>query len=170
MISEAIIKNYRKSILNQLIFICGSKEMAEDAFQEACISCLTSRNDYTPGGLYMAAKRRLIDSQRKTQRANKYVYADSRFISEKGHELTALDIATNTDLDIEWLEIQEINEIRMERIRELIPYLTETQKKVINLRLLGLRFRQMAEQENININTALGAYKKGLDYLKLVLT
>lgn len=170
MISETIIKNYRDKIINQLVFTCGCKEMAEDAFQEACISCLTSKNEYTQGGLYIAAKRRLIDSQRKNQRAAKYVYVDSVFISEQGHDLCGLDIASRTELDIEWLEIQEMNEIRMERIRELIPYLTETQKKVINLRLLGLRFRQMAEQENININTALGAYKKGLDYLKLVLT
>jgi len=134
--------------------MCGSREMAEDAFQDACISCLNSEREYLVGGLYMAAKRKMIDYLRAEKRRMKSEYGK---YPESIHFVDLLE-----------LEEKEEREQRiLKDVQDIILNFTPNQKKVFAHRLNGATFVEISEKEKMNINTALGAWHHGVELLRL---
>ena len=162
MISEATINNYREHIIKQLTYYCGSKQMAEDAFQEACISCLQSKNEYMHGGLYLVAKRKLIDLQRSKSVVNKYVYPD--------YMVNEYNVLINyPDQQIDFLEVEEKERFEskvLNDINDILYHFEDSQQKVFAGRMDGLTFEKIAKKYNMKLSTALGAWRYGIGILK----
>lgn len=154
MIQESIIKTFRKYILNQLTGMCGSRELAEDAFQEACLSCLKSDKEYLVGGLYIVAKRKMIDVLRIE---SKRIKVPLDYKAERGDFIDLLELEEKTERE------QQV----LKDVQDIILNFTPNQKKVFAHRLNGATFVEISEKEKMNLNTALGAWHHGIELLRL---
>lgn len=159
MITDATIKRGRDSIIKNLTHICGSKEMAEDAFQNACISCFKAKGEYMVGSLYFVAKRKVIDLQRRKKREAKWVYKD-HIVNED------FDVLINVKDDrlshIEEAENQEY----IDFVLRLVKFIPKEQQAVVELRLRNLKFQEIAEELNLSIMTVIGQNRYAIKNLR----
>ena len=158
MITDATIKRGKDSIIKNLTHICGSKEMAEDAFQEACISCYKAKGEYMVGSLYFVAKRKVIDLQRSESRKARTIYKD--------HVVNDFDVLINIKDDrlspIEEAENQEY----IDFVLRLVKFIPKEQQAVVELRLRNLKFQEIAEELNLSIMTVIGQNRYAIKNLR----
>ncbi|MGQ9847825.1 MAG: RNA polymerase sigma factor, partial [Bacteroidales bacterium] len=142
------------------------KEVVADLFQDTFVKVFKSikENKYAEDGKFGAwlmriAHNLVVDYIRKNNRL-KTIAIDSY----------EYDILNNRKLSEEAAEQIIIkNEINYD-IRKLLDYLPDNQREVIIMRhFLNMSFKEIAEETNVSINTALGRMRYALINLKRII-
>ena len=160
---ETLINRHKNRVFTYIILIIKNQELAEDIFQDTFIKVIKSLKEgkYKDNGKFVSwviriAHNLTIDHFRKEKQINTYSNEDYEadiFNSKKLSDSTIEDIL---------VEDQIVKEVRL-----LIEELPEDQKQVILLRHYGgLSFKEIAEQTNVSINTALGRMRYALINLR----
>ncbi len=155
---ECLISRHQKKIFTYILVTVKDKAIAEDLFQDTFIKVINTLRSgyYKEEGKFInwvmrIAHNIVIDYFRKSKRI--------------------VTVENRPDFDIfETLKIQDdsaeskliTNQIHQD-IRDLVEMLPEEQKEVIYLRHYSdLSFKEIAEQTNVSINTALGRMRYAL--------
>lgn len=160
---EQLIHRYKSKVYTYIILIVKNQHLAEDIFQETFIKVIKSLLDgkYKENGKFLSwviriAHNLIIDYYRKTKQLNT--------ISRDDFEI---DIFNSKKFSGSTIEDHLINNQITKDIKNLIDELPADQKEVILLRhYCGLSFKEIAEQTNVSINTALGRMRYALINLR----
>lgn len=163
---EIIINRYKRKVYTYIYYRIRNKEIVADLFQDTFVKVFKSIKDnkYAEDGKFGAwlmriAHNLVIDYVRKNNRL-KTIAVDSY----------EYDILNNKRLSEEASEQLLIkNEIDHD-IRKLLDHLPKNQREVIIMRhFLGMSFKEIAEETNVSINTALGRMRYALINLKRII-
>ncbi len=161
---EALITRHKERVYTYIFFIVKNEKLAEDIFQDTFIKVIKSlqKGKYNEQGVFVSwviriAHNLTIDYFRKNSRMPTYSNDNNPefdiFNSKKFSEQTIEDALIKKQIAVD--------------IRNLVEELPNEQKEVILLRHFGdLSFREIAEQTNVSINTALGRMRYALINLR----
>ncbi len=160
---ETLINRHRSKVFTYILLTIKNQQLAEDLFQETFIKVIQSlRNGkYRDNGRFLSwviriSHNLIIDHFRKEKQMNAVSNDDSEvdlFNSKKLSDDNVEDLIVNS-------------QIRSE-IRSLINSLPDDQREVVLLRHYGgLSFKEIADQTNVSINTALGRMRYALINLR----
>jgi RNA polymerase sigma factor (sigma-70 family) len=160
---EVLINRHRKKIYTYIILVVKDKYLAEDIFQDTFIKVIKSLKDgrYKDNGKFLSwvvriAHNLMIDHFRKEKQLNT--------ISNDSYET---DIFNSKKFAEHTIEEEMVNVQITKDIRKLIQELPDDQREVVILRhYCGLSFKEIAEQTNVSINTALGRMRYALINLR----
>lgn len=163
---EQLINRHKDKVYTYILLIVKNQQLAEDIFQDTFIKVIRSLLDgkYRENGRFASwviriAHNLIIDHFRKEKQVNTFSNDDyesdifnSKKFSDKNVEDTLIQDQITTD------------------VRMLIDELPEEQKQVILMRHYGgLSFKEIAEQTNVSINTALGRMRYALINLRKII-
>ena len=160
---EYLINRHRKKVYTYIFLVVKDQHLAEDIFQDTFIKVIKSLLDgkYKDNGRFMSwviriAHNLIIDHFRKEKQLKTF--------SNDDYESDLFNSKKFSDKNIEEeLVFEQITE----DIRSLIEELPEDQKEVVILRhYVGLSFKEIADQTNVSINTALGRMRYALINLR----
>ena len=158
-----LIERHSRRVKDYIHMMVKDRDVADDIFQETFIKAVRVIDEgrYTDNGKFLSwilriALNQVIDHFR-AQRQNKSVSE-----SEAGYDvLGTLKLAERTVEDAMVCE-------QIERdVRALVELLPAEQREVVMMRYFsGLSFKDIAEQTNVSINTALGRMRYALINLR----
>jgi len=148
---EKLILRHKHKIYGYILSKVKDREVAGDIFQDTFIKIIHTlkQGNYLEEGKFGSwamriAHNLIIDYFRKQQR---------RKLSRDTDDYALLDTLTDHQL----AETQIIRMQTVEKMRALIEQLPEEQKSVLKMRIYDeIPFKEIAEKQNISINTALG--------------
>lgn len=160
---EVLINRHRSKVYTYILLTIKNQQLAEDLFQETFIKVIQSlrKGKYRDNGRFLSwviriAHNLIIDHFRKEKQMNAVSNDDSEmdlFNSKKLSDDNIEDILVHTQIRAE--------------IRALINELPDDQREVVLLRHYGgLSFKEIADQTNVSINTALGRMRYALINLR----
>jgi len=160
---EILINRHRSKVYTYILLTIKNQQLAEDLFQETFIKVVQSLRSgkYKDNGKFLSwviriAHNLIIDHFRKEKQMNS--------ISNDDSEVDLFNSKKLSDSNIEELIID--GQIKSE-IRTLINELPDDQREVVLLRHYGgLSFKEIADQTDVSINTALGRMRYALINLR----
>jgi len=163
---EILITKHKARIYNFIYSKVFDRDLSEDIFQDTFIKVINTlkRGKYNEEGKFLPwvmriAHNLVIDHFRKSNRLPKFQSRNSDF-----------DIFTMISDGAKNAESQLINNQIMEDVRRLVDELPNDQKEVVLMRLYqDMSFKEIADNTNVSINTALGRMRYAiLNLRKLV--
>lgn len=159
---ETLIKRHQRKIFSYIMLIVKDQHVAEDVFQDTFIKVINTlkAGSYNEEGKFLPwvmriAHNLIIDYFRKNKRMP--------FI-ENSEEY---DIFETLRIFDQTVEDKMIVEQIHKDVKLLIEYLPEEQKQVLKMRhYADMSFKEIAEQTNVSINTALGRMRYALINLR----
>jgi RNA polymerase sigma-70 factor (ECF subfamily) len=163
---EVLLLRHQSRIFTFIISKVKDQDLANDLFQDTFIKVVNTLKSgkYNDEGKFLPwvmriAHNLVIDHFRKHNRV--------KMISEttyQNSEYTIFHILSDQSLNVE----QEMIKDELEsQLIELIEFLPESQKEVLKMRLYqDLSFQEIADQEDVSINTALGRMRYALINLR----
>lgn len=163
---ETLIQRYKNKVFTYIFLTVRDQQLAEDLFQDTFLKVIKSLSEgrYQENGRFVQwvmriAHNLVIDYYRREKQMNtvsseKYEFDlfNSPKYSDQTVEDDMIDIQINTD------------------VRKLIDELPADQKEIILLRHYGgLSFKEIADQTNVSINTALGRMRYALMNLRKII-
>jgi RNA polymerase sigma factor (sigma-70 family) len=163
---EKLINRHRTKVFTYIVLVVKNQQLAEDIFQDTFIKVIRSlvEGKYKDNGRFVSwviriAHNLIIDHFRKEKQINT--------LSNDDYEADIFNSKKFSDQNIEDLMIKD--QITND-VRQLVDELPEEQKQVILLRHYGgLSFKEIAEQTDVSINTALGRMRYALINLRKLL-
>ncbi len=160
---ETLITRHKDKVYTYILLIVKDSQLAEDIFQDTFIKVIRSlqKGKYQEKGIFLSwviriAHNLIIDHFRKAKHL--------KTISNDRSEVDLFNSKKLADKNIEDILIQD--QITND-VRQLIELLPEDQRQVILLRHYGgLSFKEISEQTNVSINTALGRMRYALINLR----
>jgi RNA polymerase sigma-70 factor (ECF subfamily) len=160
---ETLIKRHKDKVYTYIFLMVKNEHLANDIFQDTFIKVIKSLESgkYQENGKFISwviriAHNLIIDYFRKEKQMKTYSndeYETDLFNSNKFSEKT--------------IEDNIIRDQVCNDVRKLVDFLPEEQKEVVLLRhYVGLSFKDIAEQTNVSINTALGRMRYALINLR----
>jgi RNA polymerase sigma-70 factor (ECF subfamily) len=160
---ETLIKRHKDKVYTYIFLMVKNEHLANDIFQDTFIKVIKSLESgkYQENGKFISwviriAHNLIIDYFRKEKQMKTYSndeYETDLFNSNKFSEKT--------------IEDNIIHDQVCNDVRKLVDFLPEEQKEVVLLRhYVGLSFKDIAEQTNVSINTALGRMRYALINLR----
>jgi RNA polymerase sigma-70 factor (ECF subfamily) len=159
---EVLINRHKDRIYSYIFFTVRDNCLAEDIFQDTFIKVINTlkRGKYNEEGKFLPwvnriAHNLIIDHYRKS----------SRIQEVTGNEdFDIFDVISDTGMNVEENMISK--QIRND-VRQMIDYLPDDQKEVLVMRIYQeMSFKEIAEQTNVSINTALGRMRYALINLR----
>lgn len=156
---EFLINRHRKRLYTYILLLVKDQHLAEDIFQDTFIKVIISLHEgkYRDNGKFISwvmriAHNLIIDYFRKGKQLNT--------VSNDSYELDLFNSKKYADKNV---EDNIIYDQVTDDIRSLIEELPDDQKEVVILRhYCNLSFKEIAEQTNVSINTALGRMRYAL--------
>lgn len=156
---EAIINRHKKRLYSYIFLNVKKHQLAEDLFQDTIIKVIKSLQEgrYQDNGKFLSwvmriAHNLIIDHYRHEKQYKTF--------SNDDYEL---DIFNSPKYSEDTIEQSMVWNQVMTDVRKLIDELPPDQKEIILLRHYGgLSFKEIAEQTNVSINTALGRMRYAL--------
>lgn len=160
---EKLISRYKDKVYTYILLIVKDEQIAEDIFQDTFIKVIRSlkQGKYKENGKFVSwviriAHNLIIDHFRKEKQMNT--------LSNDSYDS---DVFNSTKFSEKNVEDEMIDYQITEDVKALIDELPEDQKQVILLRHYGgLSFKEIADQTNVSINTALGRMRYALINLR----
>jgi RNA polymerase sigma-70 factor (ECF subfamily) len=160
---EILIQRHKGRVFSYILLIVKKQELAEDIFQETFIKVIRSlkRGKYTENGKFVSWVLRIshnliIDHFRK-----------EKLKGTVSNDSLDIDIFNSQKFSEDTIEDQMINTQILSEVKDLIKELPEDQQQVIIMRhYLDLSFKEIAEQTDVSINTALGRMRYALINLR----
>lgn len=163
---EVLIHRHKSRIFSYIMLIVKNQELAEDIFQETFIKVIRSlkRGKYVENGKFVSWVLRIshnliIDHFRKEKL--------QATISNDSLEVDLFNSSKFSDCTI---EEEMVNSQILNQVRDLIKELPEDQQQVIYMRhYMDMSFKEIAEQTDVSINTALGRMRYALINLRKII-
>jgi len=159
---ETLIKKHQSKIFSYIMLIVKDRHLAEDIFQDTFIKVINTlkAGAYNEEGKFLPwvmriAHNLVIDFFRKSKRMPTIENSEEYDIFET---LKIFDHTIEDKIIIDQIH----NDVKM-----LIEYLPEEQKQVLKMRhYADMSFKEIADQTNVSINTALGRMRYALINLR----
>lgn len=159
---ETLLNRHKSRIYNYIFMKIRDTALSQDIFQETFIKVIRTlkKGAYNEEGKFLPwamriAHNLMIDHFRKT---NKY-----RMISEsssRSEDYTIFDLLELKDSNI---EDDIVREELVNQMVELVEHLPKTQRDILHMRIFKeMSFKDIAEKEDVSINTALGRMRYAL--------
>jgi len=160
---ERLISRHQSRVYAYILMIVKDKQLADDIFQDAFIKVINTirAGSYKEEGKFIQwvmriAHNLIIDYFRKSKRIP--------VVDNNSEDFDIFDTINITDDSIEDRLIKE--QIHRD-VRNLIEYLPDEQKQVLKMRhYMDMSFKDIAEQTDVSINTALGRMRYALINLR----
>ncbi len=160
---EILIQRHKGRVFSYILLVVKKQELAEDIFQETFIKVIRSlkKGKYTENGKFVSWVLRIshnliIDHFRK-----------EKLKGTVSNDSLDIDIFNSQKFSEDTIEDQMINTQILSEVKDLIKELPEDQQQVIIMRhYLDLSFKEIAEQTDVSINTALGRMRYALINLR----
>ena len=159
---EVLLNRYKNRVFSYILFTIKNESLANDIFQDTFVKVIKTlkKGKYREEGKFLPwvnriAHNLIIDHYRKNQ----------RFPTTSGGEnFDIFDIIPSNDLNV---EEQTIKEQILADVKKLIQYLPDDQKEVLMMRMyFDMSFKEIADQTDVSINTALGRMRYALINLR----
>jgi len=159
---QILIYRYKRKVFNYILMIVKERHLSEDIFQDTFIKVIHTlkTGNYNEEGKFLPwvnriAHNLIIDHFRKNKRIP---------LIENGDDY---DVFSTIKVFDECVETKMITEQIHADIKNLIEYLPEEQRDVLKMRHYSeMSFKEIAEQTNVSINTALGRMRYALINLR----
>ncbi|OFX24424.1 MAG: RNA polymerase subunit sigma-24 [Bacteroidetes bacterium GWA2_31_9b] len=160
---EILINRHKDKVYTYIFLMVKNNQLAEDIFQETFIKVIKSLHagKYQENGKFISwvvriAHNLIIDHFRKEKQMKTF--------SSNDYENDVFNSMRFSERTIEETIIQDQIEADLRKMVECLP---QEQKEVILLRhYLDLSFKEIADQTNVSINTALGRMRYALINLR----
>jgi len=160
---QILIKRHQNRLYSYIFLLVKDKQLADDVFQDTYVKVINTlkQGNYRDEGKFIQwvmriAHNLVIDHFRKSKKVN--------FVESQNNDYDVFDTIRLTDPSIE--EQLVTNQIHSD-VKKLLHYLPDEQKEVIVLRCYaGLSFKDIADQTDVSINTALGRMRYALINLR----
>jgi len=160
---EILMSRHKDKVYTYILLMVKNEHLAQDIFQETFIKVVKSLHagKYQENGKFISwvvriAHNLVIDHFRKEKQM--------RTFSNDDYET---DIFNSARFSEKTIEEEIIKDQIISDVRVLVDFLPDEQKEVIMLRhFLGLSFKEISEQTNVSINTALGRMRYALINLR----
>lgn len=171
---EILIRRHKNRVYSYILLVAKNQELAEDIFQETFIKVIRSlkRGKYIENGKFVSWVLRIshnliIDHFRK-----------EKLRGTISNDNSKVDIFNSQKFSEDTVEDQLVYNQILSEVKELIHELPADQQQVIYMRhYMDMSFKEIAEQTDVSINTALGRMRyalinlrKLIDQKKLTLT
>ena len=158
-----LIERHAKRVRDYIRMMVKNNEIADDIYQETFIKVVKFINEgrYKDNGKFLSwvlriAHNQAIDHFRQMKQQNNISEADAGY-----------DILNAKKFADPSVEDKIVNEQIESDLRKLIEKLSEEQKEVVMMRYFDeMSFKEIAEQTNVSINTALGRMRYALINLR----
>ncbi len=156
---DKLLERYKSKLYTYIYYAVKDEDVANDLFQETFVKVIVrvQSNKYTPCGHFQAwlmriAHNLIIDHYRQKE-------TDDCISKDE----CSTDIFNKSELSESCRETQMENSQTFEDIKMLCGMLPKTQSQVLYMRYYyNMSFREIAEDLNISINTALGRMRYAL--------
>ncbi|MDR0811537.1 MAG: sigma-70 family RNA polymerase sigma factor, partial [Paludibacter sp.] len=156
---EVLLTRYKSKVFSYIFLIVRDRQLTEDIFQDTFIKAITTiqQGKYVENGKFLGwinriAHNLIIDNFRREKNENTF--------SADGADY---DIRNNTALAEKSAEDTMLNEQVLADVVKLVDLLPLSQQKVVRMRYFeDLSFKEIADQTNVSINTALGRMRYAL--------
>jgi RNA polymerase sigma factor (sigma-70 family) len=160
---EILIHRHKSRVYSYILLIVKKQDLAEDIFQETFIKVIRSlkRGKYVENGKFVSWVLRIshnliIDHFRK-----------EKLQGTVSNDSLEVDIFNSQKFSDFTIEDEMVNNQILSEVKELVKELPEDQQQVIHMRhYMGLSFKEIAEQTDVSINTALGRMRYALINLR----
>ncbi len=160
---SSLIERHNRRVRDYINMLVKNHDLAEDIAQEAFIKAVRVIDEgrYTDNGKFLSwilrIAHNLVIDHFRAQRQNKTVLE-----TDAGYDvLGTLKFAEHT------IEDALVSEQIERDVRALVELLPDEQREVVMMRYFaGLSFKDIAEQTNVSINTALGRMRYALINLR----
>ena len=164
---ETLINRHKDRVYTYIYFIVKNQKLAEDIFQDTFIKVIKSlkKGRYNEQGVFVSwviriAHNLTIDYFRKETRMPTY----SNDVNSE------VDIFNSKQFSEDTIEDCLIQDQIAKDVRNLVEELPNEQREVVLLRHFGnLSFKEIAEQTDVSINTALGRMRYALINLRKII-
>ena len=163
---EILLKKYKRIIFKTIVSKVKSTELAEDLFQDTFIKIINTlkTGKYNEEGKFLPwalriANNLIIDYFRKNKAR--------KMISESSSNSDSFNVFTHMECDsMPWVEQVMQTELYTELVSG-IDLLPAAQRELIEMRIFqGMSFKDIAEEKEISINTALGRMRYAIQNLR----
>lgn len=163
---EVLIRRHQKRVYSYIFLLVKKQDVAEDIFQETFIKVIKSlkegryvdTNRFLPWVMRIAHNL-IIDHFRREKQA--------KMLSKDAYEVDILNHPRYSDKTV---EEEIVFEQILTDVRALIEQLPEDQREVILLRHYSdLSYKEIAEQTNVSINTALGRMRYAIINMRKIM-
>lgn len=159
---EILIIRHKQRIFSFILSKVSDREVAEDIFQDTFIKVINTlkRGAYNEEGKFLPWVMRIshnliIDHFRRNKRLPKFNNTD---------DFDIFDVLSDEMLSV---ENQIIKEQILEDVKKMVEELPEDQKEVLLMRMYkDMSFKEIAENTDVSINTALGRMRYALINLR----
>ena len=150
---DILINRYHRKVFGYIKHLVRNHEIAQDLCQETFVKAINSlksdgyyETGYFSAWLMRIAHNLIIDNYRKTTK-----------LSTVPNEIGEINLFNNAKYSDETIETHLAKSQISKDLKDLINRLPEEQKTTVLMRLnLDMSFKEIAELQNISINTALG--------------
>ena len=162
---EVLINRHKSKIFTHIVLIVRDRALAEDLFQDTFIKVIKTlrAGKYREEGKFLPWVMRIahnlaVDYFRKSNRMP---------TTSGGDDFDIFDVISDTQASIEDVVVED--EIHSD-LRALVEELPEKQKEVLIMRhYCDMSFKDIAEETNVSINTALGRMRYALINLRALI-
>ena len=159
---ETLVRRHQNRVLGYIKMMVKDGQLAEDIFQDVFIKAVTTmkRGSYNEEGKFLPwilriAHNQVIDTFRRNKR---FPTVDG------GDDFDIFNVIKDDEKNVDQQLIEE--QIHSD-VKKLIDFLPEEQQSVLRMRLYsGMSFKEIAEDTNVSINTALGRMRYALINLR----
>lgn len=160
---QKLIHRHRNKVYTYILLTVKSQHLAEDIFQDTFVKVIRSlsQDKYRDDGKFLPwvmriAHNLIIDHFRRAKQLN--VVSNDNY---EGDLFNKRELADGT------VEDNLVHEQILNDVRRLVDQLPNEQREVIIMRhYAGLSFKEIAEQTDVSINTALGRMRYALINLR----
>lgn len=160
---EKLISKHEKRIFAYIFMVVKDKDIAEDIFQDAFIKVINTlrAGNYKEEGKFLQWVMRIshnliIDHFRREKR-----------IPVINNSSDDFDIFDTIQMEAPSVEEAMVTEQIHKDVRQIVEFLPDEQKEVLKMRHYGnMSFKDIAEQTDVSINTALGRMRYALINLR----
>jgi RNA polymerase sigma-70 factor (ECF subfamily) len=163
---EVLLARHKDKIYRFIYMKLRNQELSNDVFQETFVKIIKTLKvgSYNEEGKFLPWAMRIahnlvIDHFRKASKV--------RMISESSSNYDDFNIFSTLSQTDKNMEQSMSHEELEKQMVELIDYLPETQRAILKMRIFqDMSFKDIAESEDISINTALGRMRYALINLR----
>lgn len=158
-----LIERHSRRVRDYISMMVRDRDVADDIFQETFIKAVRTIDEgrYTDNGKFLSwilriAHNQVIDHFRAQKQNRQINEADAGY-----------DVLGQLRLTERTVEDEIVSEQIADDVRRMVELLPDEQREVVMMRYYsGLSFKEIAEQTNVSINTALGRMRYALINLR----
>lgn len=167
---EVLLKKHQQKVFSKIYFMVNNQELAEDLFQETFLKVINTLKDgrYNEEGKFlpwvMRIAHNLVIDHFRREKKNQTI---SPNVGGPDDDFDLFQIIQNDEENIEDIMVKEEIESELMALLEMLP---DEQKQVVYMRhFQDLSFKEISENTEVSINTALGRMRYALINLRKIM-